>query len=74
MRLVGGETNSVTGHWVLGFGAPRLPVLLRLLAGPRLGLFLYTPAAALAVIGAVLWWRRHRHRAELVLATAVCAV
>jgi len=56
---------------LLGFGAPRLPVLLRLLAGPRLGLLVYTPAVALAVVGAALWWRRHRHRAELVLATAV---
>ena len=59
---------------LLGFGPPRLSVLGELLFGARLGLFIYTPAAALAVLGGWLWWRSGRRRAELVLAAGLCAL
>jgi len=59
---------------LLGFGPPRATVLWQLLAGGRTGVFLYTPAAALAILGAVLWRRSGRHRAERLLAVAVCVL
>lgn len=59
---------------LLGFGPPRLGALAQLLVGPRIGWFVFTPAVLLAIPGAVVWWRAHRHRAEWVLSAAVCVL
>jgi hypothetical protein len=56
LRSVGSVLGGYSG---VTFVAPNLMRLLGLLISPNRGLFIYTPAAALALTGLVSW-RRHR--------------